>query len=104
MKKVTVKDRQSIFDIAIQEFGTLQNLFDILKDNNLTLDSQLSGGQELIINNEGKGVENVKQVMLLEEIQPNNKFTFVTPSMPATFDSTITTWDNVTLTWDTDIV
>ena len=37
MRQVTVKQGQNIFDISLQEFGTIEGVFDIIRDNpNLT--------------------------------------------------------------------
>lgn len=49
-----VKNGQNIFDICLQEFGDLEYVFDIIKNNDITLNSNLQSGQELNIDNTGK--------------------------------------------------
>jgi len=40
---------QSIFDIQIQEFGSLEDLFVLLNDNGLAINDRLISGQELAL-------------------------------------------------------
>ncbi len=55
------KNNQNIFDFALENFGTLENLFsDILIDNSLSIDSEIRPNQEININTSGKGNETVK--------------------------------------------
>lgn len=46
---VTVEQGQVLEDIAIQEYGCLEGVWNIMEDNGLNLDSQLYTGQPLII-------------------------------------------------------
>ena len=66
------KENQSIFDVVAQEFGTLDELFTFLVDNNLNANSKLTSGQEIIINKVGKGEENIKSFIALGRIVFNN--------------------------------
>jgi len=51
MRQITALDQQTVFDIALQESGSAEAVFDILADNSsLTLSSELTSGQQLIIN------------------------------------------------------
>lgn len=63
---------QNIFDIALQEYGTLENVFTLINDNNLTFNSKLEANQELIINNDGVGDNKVKNFVTLQKIKYNN--------------------------------
>ncbi len=45
--KVTVLDRQSIFDMAVQVMGSAEAAFVLARDNNLSLTDELQAGQEL---------------------------------------------------------
>lgn len=72
---VIVADGQSIFDICLQEFGQMDDLFTLLTDNNLSLNSKLASGVELEINNTGAGNENVKSYFKLNEISINTNQT-----------------------------
>jgi len=67
-----VNQNQNIFDIALQEFGTLDQTFTLINDNNLTFNSKLKANQELVINNEGIGDNNVKNFVTLQKIKYNN--------------------------------
>lgn len=67
-----VKDDQNIFDVALEKFGTLENVFTLIKDNGLSFNSKLTGGQELTINNEGVGDSNIKNFATLQKVTFNN--------------------------------
>lgn len=69
---MTTKDGQNLFDIAIQSFGTLEQLFTLITDNNLSLNTKLKSGQELVINKEGIGDDNIKNFITLQNIVMNN--------------------------------
>lgn len=49
MKKITVFSGQNLFDIAIQEYGSVEALVKIANDNGLRADDDLTEGQQLII-------------------------------------------------------
>jgi len=50
MKTVIVEDRQTIWDIAVQEYGGVDGVFQLIEDNpGLTIGSDLQGGQLLKI-------------------------------------------------------
>lgn len=56
-----IVNEQNIFDFAMQEFGTLENLFDdILIPNSLPIDNEIKPNQTININTNGKGDEDVK--------------------------------------------
>jgi len=63
---------QNIFDITIAEFGTLDNVIDLISANGLTFNSKLNSGQELVINNSGVGNEKIKNFVTLRNIRYNN--------------------------------
>lgn len=57
-----VRSGQNILDITLQEFGTLENLFsDVLIPNNININQKLFTGQNLIIENNNKGDEEIKE-------------------------------------------
>ncbi len=67
-----VKDGQNIFDYCMQVYGQLDNLIpDLLKDNDLTFQSVLNGGQELITN-ENKGNEDIKSFIKINNFVISN--------------------------------
>jgi len=50
MRTITVRDGQSIYDIAMQYYGDTSAALKVVQDNNLTnLNAQLFGGQTLQI-------------------------------------------------------
>lgn len=49
MKTVTVKDRQTLFDIAIQCLGIVDRVFDVAQLNGLAITDQLVSGQVLML-------------------------------------------------------
>ena len=67
-----IQEGQNIFDVTTQKFGTLENLFDFLSDNDLFLNTKLKSGQEILINNSNKGDENVKSFVSLNALIFNN--------------------------------
>ena len=97
---ITVRDRQNIFDIAIQYFGDLNFVSIIINDNGLPWSAQLQQGQQLIINNQNVGNEEIKgNFTLSNTIVINGRFTNPSVEKP-TFDNTIVRWDNTNITFD----
>ena len=66
------KHGQNIIDVAVQNFGTIENIFDMLQDNNLSLNSELKSGQFILAKTEGKGDNSVKNYVLLKNYSFNN--------------------------------
>ena len=62
-KEIFVESGQNLFDICIMQFGTVDNFFDLIKDNSLQVNSLITTGQKLLINNIGKGNEIIKQIV-----------------------------------------
>ena len=57
--KATVLDRQSIFDLAIQELGIVEAAFAFSIENDLSLTENLEVGQELVVTDkENKAIAN----------------------------------------------
>ena len=67
-----VLDGQNLFDVVTQEFGSLEDLFVLLNDINLSINDRLISGQDLVINNAGAGNEDVKKFVTLKNITMNN--------------------------------
>lgn len=59
-----IKEGQNIYDFAIQTYGTLENIFDVLDDNSLTFESELQSGMELNSDNFNKGDNDIKKLEL----------------------------------------
>ena len=66
------QDGQNILDYCLQTYGQLDNLIDdLLKDNDLTMQSKLNGGQ-VLITNENKGNEDIKNFININNFVINN--------------------------------
>lgn len=60
MPNKVVLSGQSIWDIALQEFGDLEYTFNIVDDNSLNFNSKLQSGQNITINNSNLGNNDIK--------------------------------------------
>ena len=49
MRPITVLDRQNLVDIATQYYGSAASVFDLCVDNGIELDTDLTPGQTLLI-------------------------------------------------------
>ena len=49
MKEITVLNNQSLFDISVQEYGTIEGVFEIALANGLSVTDKLTAGQKLKI-------------------------------------------------------
>lgn len=67
-----VLKNQSIFDIVVQEFGTLEELFSFLIDNDFSVNTKLVSAQDVIINKVNIGDEDIKNFITLQNITMNN--------------------------------
>lgn len=67
-----VREGQNIFDITTESFGTLEELFVLLNDNDLSVNAKLISGQDLVINKINLGDENIKNFVVLQNITMNN--------------------------------
>ena len=70
-----VFENQNIFDLTIFGFGDLENLFDFLSANNLSLNSKLRSSQSVELLDSNKGKEDIKAFFNLGDIYPNNSQT-----------------------------
>jgi len=69
---MNIESGQNIFDVATQEFGTLEELFSLLQANGLGPNSKLKAGQDLVINKINVGDEDVKDFISFGAITMNN--------------------------------
>lgn len=59
-----IEQNQTIFDICIQEFGTLENLFDdVLVPNKTPIDEDINTGKQINIFATGKGDKPIKDII-----------------------------------------
>jgi hypothetical protein len=62
-----ITNEQNILDFTLQEFGTLENLFnDVLVPNKLAIDDEVKPNQAININVNGKGDEDIK-IKIIEQ-------------------------------------
>jgi hypothetical protein len=71
------QDKQSLFDITVQNFGQMDELVNVSKDNNLSISELLETSQELVIG-DYEGNEKVKDAIELQNITLNNNAEFIT--------------------------
>jgi hypothetical protein len=69
---MTAQEGQSVFDACMQGYGSLEYLFMFLKDNNLTVNSALGAGQELIIDDTIGNIK-IKEYIITNNIVLNNR-------------------------------
>ena len=99
--EVIVRDKQNIFDIALQYFGDLNFVANIINDNGLRWSAQLTQGQVLIINNEGVGNDEVKNFFRQSNMFIQNGVSRIINNQPPhTFDNNLLTWDTTDVTFD----
>jgi len=84
--EITVQAGQSIFDICLENFGNLDYLLDICKDNNISISDALYTKQKITINNEGLGNQKIKDFFKLNNIKPNNDFVNIQKSVNFAFE------------------
>lgn len=74
MRTYITRENQTMFDIAIQELGNVEAVYDILTANNLVTDSVLAAGQPVVIPNSGVSNDSVtRKVKELKLIFANNQ-------------------------------
>jgi len=71
MEKHTIQDRQNIFDAGLQLYGDVEQIFDFLVKNDISLDSSLRAG-DVILYDDDLGNENVKDFIKTEGVIYNN--------------------------------
>lgn len=73
LNKYIVQEGQNIFDVVLQKYGTLDELFTIFVDNpTLTINTDLLGLQEVLIDSEIVGDEDIKNNYLTTLRVTNN--------------------------------
>jgi hypothetical protein len=55
-KTTTITEGQSLMDVAIQEHGTVETLFDLADANGLAITDALEAGQVMVVPSEGRAV------------------------------------------------
>jgi hypothetical protein len=74
MSIIKVQEGQNIFDVIVQQFGELEQLGKFLADNSqVGINDELVSGQEVNINSENLGDEDVKARYIKINFVTNNK-------------------------------
>ena len=55
MALYTVRQNQNIYDVVVQKYGDIQQVFKFLIDNNIDLNTDLKVGQQVIVQPDGFG-------------------------------------------------
>ena len=100
MKTVIVRSNQDIYDICVQEFGTVEFLGKLIEDNNLNFDGVITQGQVLLIDKEQNGNEDVKDFFELGKKNSQNGYIFKNDIPPLNFDNDQIKFDSIVQTWD----
>jgi len=56
MKEITVLNNQSLFDISVQEYGTIEAVFELAQANDISVTANLVAGQRLVVPGVDKGL------------------------------------------------
>jgi len=100
LKKILVRANQNIYDICIQEYGSLEFIGKLIDDNNLNFSALITQGQELVIDNATNGNADVKDFFELPNKKVQNGYIFKNDIPAFNFDTTLVTFDEAILTWD----
>ena len=105
-----VKEGQSILDMTLQGYGIISDdtnnyFIKLVVDNSLELDTELSVGQEIIID-ETLGDETIKRIITQKDLIYKNGITstVVSSLVPLTSDSTLYTADSTLITADQTLI
>ena len=73
LENFTVQEGQSIYDVVLQKYGTLDNLFTIFVDNaTLTINDDLTSLQQVKIDTDIVGNEDIKNQYIRTSFITNN--------------------------------
>jgi hypothetical protein len=98
MPKKLSRTKQSIFDIAGENFGNLDNVIKVSNDNGISISGNLKINTELDIDNADLGEADIKQRIIdLKESFNNNYDALIL----TTVDTTLITADSTLITADT---
>jgi hypothetical protein len=72
--KVTVKNKQSLMDITVENYGQIDNLVEVSNDNGKSISEILQTNEELTVNNKNKGNQEIKDKITTQNLSFNNDF------------------------------
>lgn len=70
MRRIAIRDNQNLLDIAIQEYGTVNNLIELARVNSISVTDVLVSGENLQITPSIVSDENIKKYYKSENIIP----------------------------------
>lgn len=94
VRKIDVKYGQSLADIAIQVYGDIEGMVDLMRDNNLTSVSQEVQGMKLLIDEDKIRNQQVVAFYERSSIKPNTGSDLYVPPTPNVFDNTFSSTFN----------
>jgi uncharacterized protein (TIGR02145 family) len=75
--KVTVKHKQSLMDVTVEKYGQIDNLVEVSNDNKKSISEVLETNEELIVNSENKGDQEIKDKITTQKLSFNNNSEFL---------------------------
>jgi hypothetical protein len=99
-KIVIVRSNQDIYDLCVQEYGSLEFLGVLISDNNLNFNGVITQGQELEINDTIAANKDVQDFFELKKKKSQNSYIFKNDIPPLNWDNTNITFDSIVETWD----
>lgn len=72
MAKIIAKNKQNLYNVALQVYGSFEGVFDIIKDNDISINITLFSGRELAIDEEKIIDLNVVRQYSKVDYIPNN--------------------------------
>jgi len=78
---VKVIEGQNTFDVVVQQYGTLENLFDMFALNTIDINTDLVSGQTLVVETEGKGNNDIKNTFITSAHITNNAELFTSTTV-----------------------
>lgn len=100
MSTVIVRSNQDIFDICLQEYGSIEFFDKLRSDNNLNFDGAISQGQVLKIDDTIIANKDIQDFFELKKKHPQNNYTFKNDIPPFTWDNENITFDTLLKTFD----
>lgn len=100
MKTVIIRANQDIYDVCIQEYGSLEFLNTLIIQNSLNFNGEISQGQTLQIDETIISNQDIKDFFELKDKFPQNNYIYKNNIPPLNFDNTDFTFDDIVTTWD----
>ncbi len=73
---VTVKNKQSLMDVTVENYGQIDNLVEVSNDNGKSISESLETNENLTVNSENKGDQEIKDKITTQGLSFNNDSSF----------------------------